>query len=401
MNYFCKMKKTFLSLALLFSVNISPITSQSNIDSLYQKGIIALQEYRYQQALDLFYECHREDFKNMDYVAKVGFCYYQLGNLQEARIYLKQVVKKDSVNVSALNYLATIEEQMLDYRSALDRVEVLIGIDSTNGFYYRSAANLAENLNMPQLALAYYQTAIQLNPADQTALLAYCKMLTSAGFLNYADSLLEMALRKNPKNLKLLYESAKTNYRLRTYDEVFPRFEKAMEMGDTNLAYLPLLPFSYAQLEQCEEAIPWMEYYIEKKEPSEQMHYFLGFCYNKIDSVEKSIRHYELAVEEGLSPNLGVYYQHLGDIMAKKDKHRHALKNYEQAQKYGNADPVIYFHMAVAFDHVYIKDKKQPFEFYKKYLKNYDSKNPDFKKYAEKRVAEIDYYEKYIWKGNN
>jgi tetratricopeptide (TPR) repeat protein len=249
--------------------------------------------------------------------------------------------------------------------------------------------------------MGYYQYAIELNPADQTALLAYCKILSSAGHLQIADSLLESALRKIPRNLKILYESAKTNYRLRTYEDVFPRFEMALEMGDTNLSFLPLLPFSLAQTEQCEEAVEWLEYYLERKDPNEQMHYFLGFCYNKMDSIEKSIAHYDLAITEGLSPNLGVYYQHLGDIMAKKEKHRHALKNYEKAQQYGNSDPVIYFHMAVSFDHLYKREKKRPFEFYKKYLDKYDSKNPDFKKYAEKRVAEIDYYEKHIWKGNN
>ena len=377
------------------------LAAQSSLDSLYQKGLTALQEFHYNKALDLFFECQRDDPENPEYLSKVGYTYYQLGNLQEARLYLKQVLKKDSNHVSALNYLATIEEQMLDYRSALKRMEALILLDSLNGYYFRTAGGLSEKLNDPGTAMLYYHQAVSLNPFDQLALVSYCNLLSGFGDLEQADSLLEMALWKQPRNLKLLYESVKANYRLRSYDQVLPKFERALTLGDTNLAYLPLLPFSLAQMERCEEAVFWMEYYAEKKQPNEQMHYFMGFCYNKLDSMEKSVEHYELAIEEGLSPNLAVYYQHLGDIMANQEKHRHALKNYELAQNYGNQDPVIYFHMAVAFDHVYIKDKKRPFEFYKKYLANYDAKNPDFKKYAEKRVTEIDYYEKHIWKGNN
>ncbi|HFA47388.1 MAG TPA: tetratricopeptide repeat protein [Bacteroidetes bacterium] len=389
-----------LLLAILFFAPYRA-NAQSDLDSLYHEGLQEMQAFKYQQALELFFECQRNDPFNPEYLSKVGYCYFQLGNLQEAQIYFKEVMKKDSVHVSSLNYLATIEEQMLDYRSALGRVEQLIGLDSTNSYYYRTAGHLSEKLGRPGKAMIYYQQAISLNPGDQAALVAYCNLLSAVGDLHQADSILESALHKQPKNLKLLYESAKANYRLRTYEQVLPRFEKALEMGDTNLVYLPLLPYSLSQMERCGEAVPWMEYILEKKEPNEQLHYFLGFCYNKLDSIEKSIEHYELAVEEGLSPNLGVYYQHMGDIMAKQDKHRTALKNYELAQKYGNTDPVIFFHMAVAFDHVYIKDKKRPLSFYKKYLANYDAKNPDFKAYAKKRVEEIDYYEKYIWKGNN
>lgn len=395
------MKKISI-LLLLFSLSLIKVNAQNDsLSTYYEEGLNALQNFQYQEALDLFFECQREDPKNITYLSKVGYCYFQLGNLPEARLYLQQVLKQDSLHVSSLNYLATIEGQMADYSSALSRVEELLVIDSVNSYYHRLGGALSEQLNKIEDAMIYYQEAIRLNPADQTSLIAFCQLLNQAGYLHHADSLLENALNKQPKNLKLLYESAKLNYRLRTYDQVLPRFKQSMELGDTNLAYLPLLPFSLAQMEQCEEAIYWMEYFIKKKEPNEQMHYFLGFCYHKMDSLERSIAHYEKAVEEGISPNLSVYYQHMGDIMAQKEKHRHALKNYEQAIKYGNQDPVVYFHMAVAFDHVYIKDKKRPFEYYKKYIAAYDAKNPEFKKYAEKRIAEIDYYEKHIWKGNN
>jgi len=144
-----------------------------------------------------------------------------------------------------------------------------------------------------------------------------------------------------------------------------------------------------------------MEYLVSRLAPDEQLHYYLGFYYWKTESdAEKSMEHYELAVDLGLSPNLGVYYQRMGDIMAAEKKHRSALKNYELAQKYGNKNPVIHFHMAVAFDHVYKKDKKRPLESYKEYLKNYDGKKADFKAYAEKRVEEITYYEEVMWKGD-
>ena len=380
---------------------MSPLHGQEDNDSLYIKGQEYLQQYQFQKALDYFFECQRNDPFNIEYLSKVGFCYYQLGNLNEAATYFEEVLKQDSFHISTLNFLSTISEQLLDYARALDHVESLISIDTTNGYYYRQAGKLNHLLGNKEAALFNYHHSIQLNPSDEIALIAFTDLLSGSGYLQQADSLLEAAIRKSRKpSFQLLYKSAKINYRLRTYDEVVLRIEDALEMGDTNMTYLPLLPFSHSQLERCDEAIPWLEYYVDRKEPNEQVHYFLGFCYHKMDSLEKSVDHYEKAIEAGISPNVGVYYQHLGDIQANQNKHRQALKYYDLALSYGNEDPVIFFHMAVAFDHLQKKDKKRPLELYKKYLAKAKSKDEEFHTYAKKRVEEIEYYEKHIWKGH-
>ena len=395
------MKNKLLFLLLAFFAHIPLSFSQINLDSLFAEGQKNMDNYQFGEALENFFECQRNDPYNLEYLAKVGHCYFQLGNLQEARTYFSQVVKKDSADLYALNYLATIEEQMLDYRAALGRMETLMALDSTNSFYFRSAGNLSERLGRLAKAVGYYETAYALNPNDQSALISLCDLYAKSDYLDYADSLLTDALRRQPKNLRLLYASATVNYRLREYEEVLTSMETALEMGDTSLWHLPVYAYSLSQLERCEEALPWMELLKSSTPPDEQLHYFLGFCYWKSEQdAERSLENYELAIQLGLSPNLGVYYQRMGDIKAAQNKFRLALKNYELAQKYGNNDPVIHFHMAVAFDHVFEKDKKRPLKSYQSYLADYDGKNEEFRAYAQKRVEEIKYYEEVMWKGN-
>lgn len=395
------MKLRFLILPLFISFSFQFAAAQDELDSIYFQGVVAIQNFQFDEALDYFFECQRNDPFNPEYLSKMGFCYFQLGNLQEARTYFLEVLKLDAEHLSTLNYLSTIEEQMLNYHSALMRMEDLISLDTTNSYYFRSAGSLAEKVGEIPLAMGYFTKALELNPNDQNALLSLCDLYSKGGHLEIADSMLTSALYKQPKNLRLLYRSAAMKYKMREYQEVQPLFESALELGDTNLRYLPLLAFSLAQQERCEEAIPWMEYLVERVDPDEQLHYFLGFCYWKIEKdAVKSIEHFDLAIELGLSPNLGVYYQRIGDVKLVENKHRSALKNYELALNYGNEDPEIHFHMAVAFDHIYLKDKKRPLEGYKKYLAQYNGKNKEFKAYAQKRVEEIEYYENEIWKGN-
>lgn len=395
------MKKLLFIILYLLPFLSLQLSSQTKTDSLYQKGTASLQSYQFGDALNYFFECQREDPFNVELLSKVGLCYFQLGNLMEARNYFSQAVKTDSVHLFSLNYLATIEEQMLEYESALSRIEQLIAIDSMNSYYFRSAGNLSERLGRLGIAVGYFERAYAINPNDQSALISLCDLYAKSMYLDYADSLLTDALRKQPQNLRLIYASATVNYRLRQYEEVLPLFESALEKQDTNLRHLPLYAYSLAQLEKSDEAIPWLEYLAERVTPDEQIHYFLGFCLWKSEAdAEKSMEHYEKAVELGLSPNLGVYHQRMGDIMGVEKRHRSALKNYELAQNYGNNDPVIHFHMAVAFDHVYEKDKKRPLKCYQDYLKNYNGKNEEFRAYAQKRVDEITYYEEVMWKGN-
>jgi tetratricopeptide (TPR) repeat protein len=395
--YFRHMKP---ALSILFLIASLPLNGQQNLDSLFQKGMSALQAYHYQVAQTTFYECHRSDPNNPLYLEKLGYCYFQLGNLQEARTYLMALLKKDSVHVASLNYLATIEDQLLDYRSALGRVEALIRLDSTNAYYHKLSGQLNESLNNPTAAMLQYQRALQLNPSDQQSVITYCRLLTDAGYLPYADSLMETALRKQQKNLRLLYESVKLKYARKQFEQVLPKFETALAMGDTNLIYLPVYAFSLAQLERCNEALAWLHYLAVHKPPNEQLHFFMGRCYHHLDSLEQSFAQYDLAIQAAQSPNIAYYHQLMGDVTGQQKRYKLALKYYEQALENGNKDPVIYFNMAAAFDQLNAKDKKRAIEYYKKYLKNEDGKRLDLKQYAEKRVGELGYYEKHIWKGD-
>ncbi len=359
-----------------------------------------MQSFRFDEALRHFFECQREEPHNPDYLSKTGYCYYQLGNLAEAKVYFNSVLKQDSNHVSTLNYLVNIEEQMLNYRAAFKNMQRLIELDSTNSYYHRSAGNIAEKMSEPLVALYHYVKANKLNPNDQSALLSLCKLYVSLDQLEIADTLLDRALWKQPGNLLLLYSSAEINYRLRVFEQVLPPMFKALEMGDTNLAYLPLLPFSLSQLDSCEAALPWFEYILERKNPTEQMHYFMGFCYQKQGEFTLSLEHFNKAIEQGISPNIGTYYQRIGDVNSAKKDYRKSVEAYETALAYKAADPVIHFHLAVGYDHLYTKKKQKPLRLYKQYIATKDTAFPDFMAYAKQRVKELEYYEKNMWKGD-
>jgi tetratricopeptide (TPR) repeat protein len=359
-----------------------------------------LQSFRFQEALNHFFECQRTEPGNTDYLSKTAYCYYQLGNLTEARIYYQQTLKTDSANVPALNYLANIEEQLLNYPASMKALKTLISIDSTNSYYYRQSGAVAEKIGDYELAVNNYLEALRFNPNDNGALISLCNLYAGSERLLLADSLLNTALFKQPGNLRLLYTSSEVNYRLRQFDRAVQAIQKAHVLGDTNLQYLPILPFSLAQLERCEEAVPWFDYLMKRRNPNEHTHYFLGFCYQKLNEFAKSEEQYGRAIELGISQNIAVYYQRSGDVLAMQKSHKAALDAYSKALDFGATDPVILFHMGISYDILNKSDKRKSLEMYRKYLRSNDPNNPDFRKYAAQRIGEIDYYNKNIWKGD-
>ncbi|MCC6723529.1 MAG: tetratricopeptide repeat protein [Saprospiraceae bacterium] len=394
------MNLVFRYIFWLFLLPQCPLFAQQNLDSLYQSALAAVQNYRYNEALPILYECHRSAPDNQLFLEKLGQCYYQMGNLQEGRFFLKEVLKRDSAHVPTLNLLATIEEQLLDYRSALGRAEALVHLDSTNGYYRRLAGQLSGNLGRTESAIRHYHHALRLNPNDQVSVIAFCKLLTEVGELPYADSLMDAALRKQQQNLRLLYESAKLKYARKQYDQVLPRFGTALGLGDTSLNYLPLLAYSLTQLDSNEAALPWFHYLMQRSDkPNERLHYFLGRCYQQMDSLELGFQQYEMAVKAGQSDNIGFYYQVMGDVMNQQERYKQALKFYELAQENENADPVIFFDMATAFDQLNAKDKRKAVELFKQFLEKEAGKHPVQKQYATKRLAELAAYEKQLKKG--
>jgi tetratricopeptide (TPR) repeat protein len=162
-----------------------------------------------------------------------------------------------------------------------------------------------------------------------------------------------------------------------------------------------LLAYSLAQLDSCDAALPWLQHLLQRTtNPNEQLHYFLGRCYQQMDSLTQSFTQFELAVQAAQSPNIAFYYQLMGDVASEQKRYKTALKYYELAQKNGNQAPLLLFDMATALDQLDAKDKRKTIEFYKKYLKNDDGKNPVQTKYAKQRVGELEHYEKHIWKGD-
>ena len=84
-----------LSIIFVVSASLNAQEMSDSIKSNFDKGSIAMNNFQYDKAVKYLYECQRQDPYNIDYLNKLAFCYYKIGNYKEAKIYYKEILKQD------------------------------------------------------------------------------------------------------------------------------------------------------------------------------------------------------------------------------------------------------------------------------------------------------------------
>ncbi len=373
---------------LLAMINYSSLISQEtiiiDIENSYKKAIDLMNANQYEQALDHIFECQRNDFNNIDYANRLAYCYFQLGNYSEAKLVFGDVLKKDSLNITALSNLASIAERELNYREASNYYGQLITIDSTNSYYYRQSAQVAQRLGDIIGAAAFYNKAHILNKNDIATITDLAAIYLELKAIDYAAQMIAKGMDKDSFNIKVLHINARIKNELDDYPAVIRSINRAMAQGDSTYYYTMMLGVAYLKTEQIDLSIEQFSRIIAKERDSEHTHHYLALAYEMQEDFEQATVHFEIAIEKGISKKVPRYHQDLAKLYEKRGKYNKAYKHYLAAYEY-KADDELLFHIAHSADRYY-KDKKIALRYYKKYLQ---TKHQKYSQYTDQRVSQL------------
>jgi len=373
-----------LSLSLFAQESADTKTINYDIVAEYQKAIDYLAAFQYQKALDHIYECQRSDPGNLDYLSKLAWCYQQLGNYSESKLYYKKLLQEDSNNISALSNLGYIFEKELNYQQAKSYYRELLSIDTTNSYYYRINAYNAMKTKEPLVSIAYFNKAHVLNSKDLVVIDELANLYFQMEAFDYAISFTEKGLALAPDNFRLLYTDARVRNKVDSFRLVVNTLEHALSLGDTVPYYQTMLGVSYIHLDSLDKAAFHLHQIVNKKKASEHTHHYLSVIYDKKKEPEQSKHHLEQAIKKAISPKASLYYSELAAIHEKQKNHKKAIKLYDEAFEHSGKD-VYLFHKARNTDFFY-KDKKMALRIYKKYLATGHEK---YREYSERRISEL------------
>jgi tetratricopeptide (TPR) repeat protein len=345
-----------------------------------------IQSYQFKDALTLLDVL--EDSLSIPVLQRKGLCYQQLGNYGDAIEAYEGIVGLDSVNTTALIALGQLYGRQKQYGGAFICYSKLIKMDSLNSFYYKQYGIAAVNANLVGVAVSNFFKALELNPRDVESTTLLAELLIDSDLPQVADTLLRKALSfSSSPHLTLLL--ARAQLEEKKYKEAIKTTQPLLVNGDTLAATARLLGVSYFKLSHYEESLRWMKFLEKKNWKAESIYYYIAMCYQNLNKPDSAITYMNMAIEEGISENIGIYYHQLAISYEAVNNFRMAIKYYKAAYEESRSGILLY-HLARNYD-VYYKDKAQAIAYFKKYLESDDTIKLT-REYSRARVNELEFY---------
>lgn len=348
------------------------------------KAKTLITNYQFDLALQELQLC---ETTNTEHTKDIAYCYYKLGQLNEAETHYKKVLTENEYDVLTRNQLANIYAKKSDFKKCTEEYKSLLKIDSSNTYYHKQLAIYAKKDNDIILAFTHLGIANKINPNDLSVINLLVKIFMEQEQFDQVEIFIEKGLAVDSLNEQLLLYKAKLAYKNKEYNTVLESISKSLpQQNDTTSYQMKLLGIANYHLENYETSIQCMNKVLKDQE-AEIIHYYLGLSYKELKSFDKSTAHLEKAINMGITDHISTYYAALGTVMEQNEDYKGSINAYQTAYKYSK-NKVILFHLARNYD-TYYADKQTALAYYERYLSHNDTNHRDLMSYSEYRINEI------------
>jgi tetratricopeptide (TPR) repeat protein len=312
----------------------------------------------------------------------------QLGRTNEAVQNYKEVIEKDSSNVTALFDLGLIYYDTREFQRAallFDQLVSLNNNDFLSGYYLGSSMLLSANPNYAEPALKHLEHSIAVNQEYLPAinLLALSKFNLQKYY--EANALYGMAIKLRPQNADYLFKSGMCYERLKFFAESSILYNRAIALDSNQADYFDHLGFAYFNLGKYDSAAA--AYNGAVRIDQDPVYYInLGFTYARMDSLKRSIESFQNALSRMPIDKIGNIYNQIGAVHYSKKSYKEAKSAYEMALIYypGNIDAQFY----IAMINEKLMDWKNALSAYRKVIKlaKGDSSQTERIEYSNKKI---------------
>lgn len=236
---------------------------------------------------------------NQDLMLEMAGVSLYLGNDENAKKILTNILSKNQNNIEAMHGLGEIYQSQREYDIAIDYYTRALakepnraGTHHRLGFTFFTLGNYDE-------AIIHLKTAISLNPSFQEAYINLATSQITAGELEDAHDTLNKAMKLWPNNIDVLI--CKANYFEKSdnpsdaYKLIKPFLDKDIQHPSLGILFLAIC----SKLDKCDIAIDYMEKIIATPEmpdkTRESMQYAVADAYDKSGLYNKAFYHYEHA----------------------------------------------------------------------------------------------------------
>jgi predicted O-linked N-acetylglucosamine transferase (SPINDLY family) len=267
----------------------------NNADALHLRGVLAHQQGRYADALELIARAIELDPANAAYVFSIEHAYRALGRLGDAET---------------------------RYRTFLET-------EPDNTIAHTNLGNLLKAQRRFDDAIASYRTALMLDPCYAIAHSNLGSALAAQGHVEEAQACYEKALKLNPDFVEGHYNLAGLLKSQGKLEEAVTSYRRALALRPNFVEAQMNLGSTLAEQDKLDEAIASFRQAIAQKPDFAEAHNNLGNALKKQDKLDEAIDSYQQALAH--KPVFAEAYNNLGNAYAEQDRLDEAILCYRQA----------------------------------------------------------------------
>ncbi|NOG84578.1 MAG: tetratricopeptide repeat protein [Planctomycetes bacterium] len=195
---------------------------------------------------------------------KRGVSYHQVGDLQNASLIYRQILRESPQNPDALNLLGVVSTQQGKYDVSVALITKAISIKPTSSPYHNNLGNVYRIKRQLDDAIRAYQQALKLDQNSACAhnglgVVLYEQNRLPAAILRY-----RRALEINPRYVEAYDNMGQAFHKLGAFEEAIKNFRRAREIDPHFSQSYSNLALSLGEIGEVEESIESFEQALER-----------------------------------------------------------------------------------------------------------------------------------------
>lgn len=375
------MKKVLLLLTITLAFLI---TKAQTVILDNEKLLEYYQTQRYADAAQYLQTIYPENTQDVKALSQIAYCYLMSGKLPDAEKNYLKINNLQPNTLSVLFNLANINSRRGNKPAAQLYLLNIVKLDSTNFKVYKQLADLTDSI---KLKVGYLNKANKLNPTDPD--IAFDLASEYKNLKNYepAYQILNVAIAADSGNFILQRAQLPIANELKKYNEVVAIGEKLLQ-NDNDGNVLKDVGKAYFALKNYKKCIELYKLLEDQDLQNETILYYMSISYRELKNYEMAATYAKKTIEEGISPNIPLYYSLLGGIYEERNQHTNATTAYKKGLTFGQYKTILY-RLALLYDFKF-NQPKNALTYYNQYLKSKPDANEKAQiEYSKTRVAQI------------
>ncbi|RZJ80822.1 MAG: hypothetical protein EOO47_06320 [Flavobacterium sp.] len=369
-------------LILIVLLSLPAIVMAQNVDK--EKLLDLYQTQRYAEAAQYLQSIYPPDTQDLKAISQIAYCYMMAGKLPDAEKNYLKINALQPNTLSVLFSLANINSRRGNTAAAQFYLLDIIKLDSTNFNAFKQLANYTDSI---KLKVKYLEKANRLNATDADVAFDLALQYKYLKVFEPAYKVLQVAILADTNNLILQQAQLPIANELKKYKEVIRVGEKLLKNGgdanvvrDVGKAY-----FSLKNYQKCIDLYKRLE---NISMQNESILYYMSISYRELKNYEMATSYAKKTIEEGISPNVPLYYSLLGGIYEERNQNINATAAYKKGLTFGDYNSINY-RLALLYDFKF-NQPKTALNYYNQYLKSKPSAGEKSQiDYTKTRIAEI------------